>query len=153
MYRGTRFATNCAPKRCKAPKTASGIAKHKLLKATILSRPRAAATSFFAANAPIKNSAMPAEHKPTAVGEVPKNVAGMAGCIGSPIRYRVSDSTTKPGLRNGWATPRVVKHERVGHPAHPPGYRSIVREETVSSASKYFLRSVSTPGFNDLFGR
>ena len=33
--------TRSTPARCSAPKTAKGMAKHKLLRATILSRPRA----------------------------------------------------------------------------------------------------------------
>jgi hypothetical protein len=56
MYFGTRSLTNPGPKRWSAPKTARGIAKYKLLKATILSRPRASAISFFAAHTPIKKA-------------------------------------------------------------------------------------------------
>src|SRR5262249_20680894 len=67
MYRGTRPMTICGPKRCSAPKTASGIAKHRLLEATILSRPCAAAISCFWTHTPITNSAMPAEHIATTV--------------------------------------------------------------------------------------
>ena len=48
------------PERCSAPKTASGMAKHKWVRATILSMPRAWAISFFAANSPITSSARPA---------------------------------------------------------------------------------------------
>ncbi len=58
MYRGTRFMSSRGPKRCSAPKTASGMAKHKLLKATILSRPRAEAISLFAANTSIKDASV-----------------------------------------------------------------------------------------------
>jgi hypothetical protein len=81
MYGGTMSLTNAGPKRCSAPKTASGIPKHKLLKATILSRPRASAIWFFAAHTPIKKSAMPAEHIATAVPEISKNVARVIGYI------------------------------------------------------------------------
>src|SRR5215510_9597341 len=62
MYRGTMGRMNCGPKRCNAPKTASGTAKDKLLRAKILSRPRTSAISFLAAHAPIRKSAMPAAH-------------------------------------------------------------------------------------------
>src|SRR5713226_3277638 len=87
MYIGTMSLTNRAPKRCSAPKTASGMAKHKLLKATILSSPRASAISLFAANTPIKKSAMPAEQVAATVGEVSKNVARMGGFIDFTCRY------------------------------------------------------------------
>src|SRR5262249_32633757 len=83
MYRGTMGRMNCGPNRCNAPKTASGTAKHKLLKATILSRPRAATISFFPAHAPIKKSAMPARHIEVAVGDNSRNMARMVGCIDS----------------------------------------------------------------------
>src|SRR5260370_29777529 len=39
MYEGTLSMMNLAAERCSAPKTAKGMAKHKLLRATILSRP------------------------------------------------------------------------------------------------------------------
>src|SRR5215472_14698309 len=80
MYRGTRAIRDCASERCSAPKTASGMAKHKLLKAAILSRPRALAMSFLAAHRPIKKRAIPAEHMATATG-IWKNAARMAECI------------------------------------------------------------------------
>src|SRR6185437_17142027 len=81
MYGGTRSLTNCGPKRCSAPKTASGTAKHKLRKATILSMPWAAAISFLAAHTPIRKTTRPAQHIATAVREVCRNVAKMTGCI------------------------------------------------------------------------
>ena len=37
MYEGTPSMMNLAPERCSAPKTAKGMAKHKLLRTTILS--------------------------------------------------------------------------------------------------------------------
>ena len=107
MYRGTRFMSNRGPKRCSAPKTASGMAKHKLLKATILSRPRAEAISLFAANTPIKKSAMPAEQVATTVGEVSKNVARLVGCIDFPSRYtgfRVSVADNAGGRKRNSLT-------------------------------------------------
>ena len=74
---GTRSWTNWGPKRCRAPKTAIGLAKHALLKATILSRPRASAIRLFAASIPITNSAMPAaahrDHGAGTLGESGEN--------------------------------------------------------------------------------
>src|ERR1700741_4035048 len=77
MYGGTLSMMNLAPERCSAPKTANGMAKHKLLTATIFSRPRARAISVFAAHSAIRKSRMPAVHIETAVREISKNVAGM----------------------------------------------------------------------------
>ncbi len=74
MYGGTSSTMPCPVKRCNAPKTPSGMAKHKLLKAAILSRPRAWVISFFEANTPIKKSAMPVKHMATAVREIAKNI-------------------------------------------------------------------------------
>src|SRR5262252_10789637 len=85
IYGGTIAMTNCGPKRCSAPKTASGMAKHKLLKATSLSRPRASAISFFAANTPITKSAIPAKHIATSVREISKNMAKIVWRIDFPI--------------------------------------------------------------------
>src|SRR5215472_16373700 len=85
MYRGTRSLTNCGPKRCSVPNTASGIAKHKFAKATTLSRPRAAAISFLAAHTPINESAMPATHIAVAVRDNSKNSARKVACIDSPM--------------------------------------------------------------------
>src|SRR5262245_53022996 len=84
MYRGTRAMRDCASERCSAPKTARGMAKHRLLKEAILSRPRALAMSSLAAHRPINRRAMPAEHMATATG-IWKNVARRAGRIGLPI--------------------------------------------------------------------
>src|SRR5579863_8751888 len=80
MYDGTPSMMNFAPERCSAPNTASGIAKHKLLNATTLSRPRADATSLFAAHTPTSKSTTPAPHIETAVREISiNNVATMFG--------------------------------------------------------------------------
>src|SRR4051794_33224591 len=84
MYDGTIGARNGALARCSAPKTAKGMAKHKLLKATILSRPRAGATSVFAAHSAISRSRTPALHIETTVPEISKNAARMVGCMGTP---------------------------------------------------------------------
>src|SRR6266576_427611 len=67
IYEGTPGRTNSTPERCRAPKTARGMAKHKLLKATILSRPRARAISVFAAHSAIRKRRMPALHIETSV--------------------------------------------------------------------------------------
>src|ERR1700731_4236001 len=85
MYDGTRFIRNFAPERCSAPKAANGMAKHKLLRAAILSRPRAWAISFFAANRPITSSARAAADIEKAVRENSKNAARRVGCMDPPI--------------------------------------------------------------------
>src|ERR1700692_4630158 len=84
IYEGTPSAMNFAPERCSAPKTANGMAKHKLLKTTILSRPLACAMSVFAAHSATKKSRMPAPHMDTGVREISGNVARMVGCMGIP---------------------------------------------------------------------
>src|SRR6266481_836695 len=84
MYEGTPSMMNLAPERCSAPKTAKGMAKHKLLRATILSRPRARAISLFAAHSATTKSRMPALHIETAVREIAKNVARMVVCMWMP---------------------------------------------------------------------
>src|SRR5437660_12374339 len=84
MYEGTLSMMNFAPERCSAPKTAKGTAKHKLLKATILSRPPARAISVFAAHSATRKSRMPTLHIETAVREISRNVARMAVCMWMP---------------------------------------------------------------------
>src|SRR5580704_4463366 len=84
MYGGTASMMNLAPERCSAPKTAKGMAKHKLLRTTILSRPPVRAISVFAAHSATKKSRMPALHIATAVREISKNVARMVVCISTP---------------------------------------------------------------------
>src|SRR6266481_7275678 len=73
-----------AAARCREPKTAKGMAKHKLLKATILSRPRARAISLFAAHSATTKSRMPALHIETTGREISKKVARMVVCMGMP---------------------------------------------------------------------
>src|ERR1700741_4934740 len=80
MYEGTASMMNLAPDRCSAPKTAKGMAKHKLLKTTILSKPRARAISVLAAHQAIRNSRTAAPHIETAVRENSRNVASMVVC-------------------------------------------------------------------------
>src|SRR5229473_748924 len=65
MYEGTPSMMNLAPERCSAPNTAKGMAKHNLLKATILSRP-------------------PALHIETTLREISKNVARMIAYMWMP---------------------------------------------------------------------
>src|SRR5260370_17249111 len=74
MYEGTLSMMNLAPKRCSAPKTAKGMAKHKLLKATILSRPPARAIPVFAAHSATRKSRMPPLHLDAPVPETPNNM-------------------------------------------------------------------------------
>src|SRR5580658_7299575 len=80
IYEGTPSMMDLAPERCSAPKTAKGAAKHKLLKATTLSRPRACAISVLAAHEAIRRSRMPAPHIEITVREIGTNVARMSKC-------------------------------------------------------------------------
>src|SRR5260370_14220993 len=84
MYEGTLSMMNLAPERCSAPKTAKGMAKDKLLKATILSRPPPRAISLFAAHSATRKSRMPAPHIETTGREISKNVARMVVCMWMP---------------------------------------------------------------------
>src|SRR5216684_4967526 len=84
MYEGTLSMMNLAPERCSAPKTAKGMAKHKLLKAAILSSPLARAISAFAAQSATRKSRMPALHIETTVREISKNAARMVVCMWVP---------------------------------------------------------------------
>src|SRR5271155_5149859 len=81
MYEGTPSMMNLAPERCSAPKTAKGTAKHKLLKATILSRPPARAISVFAAHIATRKSRMPALHIETVGREISRKAARMVESI------------------------------------------------------------------------
>src|SRR5579864_7659439 len=81
MYEGTIGRTDPTSERCRAPKTAKGTAKHKLLKATILSRPRARAISALAAQRAIRRSRMPAPHIESGVREITTNAARIIGCM------------------------------------------------------------------------
>src|ERR1700722_1701747 len=81
MYEGTIVARPSAAARCRAPKTARGAAKHKLLKATILSRPRARTISVFAAQSATRKSRMAALHIETTEREISRNAARMVVCM------------------------------------------------------------------------
>src|SRR5216683_7751068 len=114
IYRGTRGRTNPTSERCRAPKTAKGMAKHKLLRATILSRPRARAISALAAHRAIRKSRMPALHIASAVRENAKNAERMGVCMGMPsVRSRALSGARLPSLirlqivqrRVDWASP------------------------------------------------
>src|SRR5260370_33977808 len=78
IYEGTLSMMNLAAERCSAPKTAKGMAKHKLLKATILPRPPAHAISVFASHSATRKNRMPALQHETTVREMSKNVASTA---------------------------------------------------------------------------
>src|SRR4029077_17318280 len=78
---GTRSMMNFAAAKCSAPKTAKGRAKHKLLKTTILSRPRACAISVFAAQAAIRKSKTLAPHIETTVRENSRNAKRLIVCM------------------------------------------------------------------------
>src|SRR4029079_2618533 len=104
MYGGTMLFTNWGPKRWRAPKTASGIAKHSGPRATILSRPRALAISFLAANAPIKRSAIPAAHMAAARPGTARNAARMIPGMGA-MRSTAHDPRRRRVLSNGLVGP------------------------------------------------
>ena len=74
-----------AADRCSAPKTASGIAKHRLLKATTLSTPVARATALFAAGKPIAKRTTAAAHVAFAVRDTSNNIS--AGKAFRMFRY------------------------------------------------------------------
>src|ERR1700739_4042416 len=93
IYEGTRGRTNPTPERCSAPKTARGMAKHKLVKATILSRPRARTTSIFAAQSAIRKSRTPALHIETGTRENSKNAARMMECMELQVWAGVLEGT------------------------------------------------------------
>src|ERR1700720_2220920 len=80
MYDGT-IVSGIPPERCSAPKAANGMAKHKGVRATTLSMPRAWMISFFAANRPITSRARPAADIQKAVLENSKNTARIVGCM------------------------------------------------------------------------
>src|SRR5229473_1628461 len=84
IYEGTRGRTNSTAERCRAPKTAKGMAKHKLLKATILSRPRARAISALVAHRAIRKTRMPALHIESGVRCNAKNAARRVVCMCMP---------------------------------------------------------------------
>src|SRR5260370_3875530 len=84
MYEGTPRMMDFGPERGSGAKTANGMAKHKLLKTTILSGPPARAISVFAAHSATRKSRMPALHIETAGREISKNVARMVVCMWMP---------------------------------------------------------------------
>src|SRR5580704_2088925 len=75
IYEGTPSMMNLAPERCSAPKTANGVAKHKLLQTTILSRPPARAISVLEAHSATRKITMAAPLIETTVRETSRNVA------------------------------------------------------------------------------
>src|SRR5579863_2875855 len=70
-----------ASERCSAPKTARGMAKHNLLKATILPRPRAFAMSVFTPHSAIRKSSTAAPDIETTVRENSRNAARVVECM------------------------------------------------------------------------
>src|SRR6516162_10061595 len=89
MYDGTRASMDCGLERCSAPKTANGMAKHKWVRATILSIPQAWTISFFAAASPIATSARPAADIDRAAPENARNWARFVSCMDLPNRYEL----------------------------------------------------------------
>src|SRR5580698_6239082 len=95
-YEGTPIWMNCAAERCSAPKTARGSAKHKLLKTTTLSRPRACAMSVFTAHSAIRKSTMAVPDIDAGVREN-SNMARMVKFIG--MGRWLNPGKTSPGLK------------------------------------------------------
>src|SRR5579862_9705426 len=81
IYVGTMDLRESAAARCRAPKTAKGAAKHKLLNATILSRPWARSISVFAAKIATTKRTTPAVHIEDTVRENSRNAAKMIACM------------------------------------------------------------------------
>src|SRR5580692_5887542 len=102
IYEGTADMMNFAPERCSAPKTAKGTAKHRLLRTTTLSRPRACAISVFAAHSAIRESRMPALHIEIAVRETSSNVR-MVECIVMPREITALPPAASPLVAGHWA--------------------------------------------------
>src|ERR1035441_4813947 len=99
MYGGTRASRDRWVERCSAPKAANGMAKHKGVRATILSMPRAWAISFFAANSPIASSVRPAADIDKAVPENARNTAKIVVCMSLPNRYKLLRFYDKVGFK------------------------------------------------------
>src|SRR5271166_4418291 len=135
---GINLGTICimplAAEKCSAPNTARGMAKHKLLKTTILSRPRAREISAFAAHNATQKSTMLAPHIDTAVREISKNVARMVGYMWTPAQKSLLYQGTLPGLNPSL---QIVRR-RVGG-------RAFVCEAKPASVLRLLLLQTSAP--------
>jgi len=151
MYEGTPSMMDLAPGRCSAPNTANGMAKHKLLRAMILSKPEARAISVLAAHSAINKSKRPAPHIETAVREVPRNVARMIMCmstlsLSSCAQYggRCGFGTSSGAIHfSGFVDQSTLQSEAtllrgprfVAHLMHRASYRAIPRPRRPRCAS------------------
>src|SRR4029077_18251913 len=81
MYEGTMVLRESAAARCRAPNTANGAAKHRLFRATILSRPLARAKSDFATQSAMRMTRTPALHIKITVRENTRIVARIIVCM------------------------------------------------------------------------
>src|SRR5215471_2102295 len=99
MYDGTRASRDCWLERCSAPNTANGMAKHKWVRATILSMPRARAISFFEADSPIASSARPAADIHNAAPEDARNTARTVGCMDLTNQYKFFEILRQGGIQ------------------------------------------------------
>src|SRR5215469_10451998 len=119
MYLGTPWEMPLAAAKCSAPNTASGMAKHKLARTAILSRPAACAKSLFTAQSAIRKKTMPATDIAAAVRENSKNnrVAGMVGVLVTRIRRVYGEIVTWFGLYDaeGGRRPRSDEAARHAH--------------------------------------
>src|SRR5215469_2617925 len=109
MNLGTPCMMPLAAAKCSAPKTASGRAKHRLARATNLSRPRACATSPFVASTAITKSTIAAAQVETTVRDISKKTS--PGRVLAMVAYMIyergpnaksSDSTHRCGKSWIW---------------------------------------------------
>src|SRR5207302_5457494 len=136
-YEGTRGRTNPTSERCSAPKTARGMAKHKLLAATTLSRPRARAISALAAHRAIRKSRMPALHIESAVRENAKNAERMGVCMGMPsVSSRALSGARFPGSIRLQIVQRRVGEDSPARGGGQHSYMAGRREKAESPTSR-----------------
>src|SRR5215470_17759090 len=84
MYLGTICMIDLASTKCSAPKTASGAAKHRLARATTLSRLRARAISVRADQSASRETTTPAAHMDITAGESLRDIDAttrISGCV------------------------------------------------------------------------
>src|SRR5215469_13049691 len=115
MNLGTICMMPWAAAKCSAPKTANGRAKQRLARATILSRPSARTTSFFAASTAITKNTTAAEQVETTVREISKKIH--PGRVLRVIAYifMKADLTWSHWIRRG----AVAKDKTVSARWHP----------------------------------
>jgi hypothetical protein len=107
------------------------MAKHKGVRATILSMPRAWAILFLAANSPITSSERPAADIDKAVPENARNTARIVGCMDLPNRYKLlkfyDKVLFKTQSRMCWSN--LLVHDQPGPTA--PHYAGVQRPRSL----------------------